>query len=140
MKYGQTESDTLPETGKKKTGGEILTQAVSDYIEAHSREKFSLQKMADDLYVNGCYLLRAFKKHTGYTPLAYHNHVRCEGAKDLLAHTDKGISEIGEIVGFVSSSHFSHVFKKSEGCTPTEYRMNNRTYWEKKENCEEDVS
>jgi AraC-like DNA-binding protein len=61
-------------------------------------------------------------------------------AKDLLAHTDKGISEIGEIVGFVSSAHFSHVFKKSEGCTPSDYRMNHRTYWEKKENCEEDVS
>ena len=54
MKQRQMNPETISETGKKKTGGEILTQAVSDYIEAHSREKFSLQKMADDLYVNGC--------------------------------------------------------------------------------------
>ena len=127
MKQGQMASETVSETGRKKTGGEILTQAVSDYIEAHSKEKFSLQQMADNLYVNGCYLLRAFKKHTGYTPLAYHNHVRCTEAKDLLVHTDKGISEIGEIVGFVSSAHFSHVFRKTEGCTPTEYRLRIRS-------------
>ena len=140
MSNQQIQSELPLKNETKKTGGEILSQAASDYIEAHSKEKFSLQKMADDLYVNGCYLLRAFKKHTGYTPLAYHNHVRCMEAKDLLVHTDKGISEIGEIVGFVSSAHFSHVFKKSEGCTPSDYRMNHRTYWEKKENCEEDVS
>ena len=112
--------------GRKKTGGEILTEAASDYIEMHSREKFSLQKMAGELFVNGSYLLRAFKKHTGYTPLAYHNHVRCEEAKELLLHSDDSISEIGETVGFVSSAHFSHVFKRTEGCTPTEYRINNQ--------------
>ena len=137
MKQSNPSSDSAASHTK---GGELLARTVSDYIESHFREKFSLQTMAKTLYVNGSYLLRVFKKHTGYTPLAYHNHVRCEGAKDLLAHTDKGISEIGEIVGFVSSAHFSHVFKKSEGCTPTEYRMNNRTYWEKKEDCEKDVS
>ena len=109
----------------KKTGGEILAQSASDYIRSHYREKFSLQKMAGDLYVNGSYLLRVFKKHTGYTPLAYHNHVRCEQAMELLGGSAKSVSEIGEAVGFVSSAHFSHVFKKEEGCTPSEYRSQN---------------
>ena len=47
-------------------------------------------------------------------------------AKELLAGSGEEISEIGETVGFVSSAHFSHVFKKLEGCTPTEYRINSR--------------
>ena len=122
---------THTEGRKKKSGGEALAQAASEYIEAHSKEKFSLQKMADSLYVNGSYLLRAFKKYKGYTPLEYHNLIRCEQAKELLAHTGEEISEIGEMVGFVSSAHFSHVFKKTEGCTPTEYRISHRVYWEK---------
>ena len=112
----------MSETGKKKSGGEILAQAASDYIEAHYKEKFSLQKMAGALFVNGSYLLRAFRKNTGFTPLAYHNHVRCRRARELLADPEKSVSEIGEEVGFVSSAHFSHVFRKTEGCTPTEYR------------------
>ena len=110
----------------KASSGEILARAVSDYIEAHFREKFSLQAMAGELYVNGSYLLRVFKKHTGYTPLAYHNHVRCEHARELLLHSDRSISEIGEAVGFVSSAHFSHVFKKEAGYTPSECRCGHR--------------
>ena len=108
---------------KKKTGGEILAQAAVGYIEAHYREKFSLQKMAGALYVNGSYLLRAFRKNTGYTPLAYHNHIRCRWAMQLLADPGITVSEAGEAVGFVSPAHFSHVFKKEAGCTPTEFRQ-----------------
>ena len=134
MKNGQIHPHAVSEAWKKKSSGETLTQAAAEYIESHSREKFSLQRMADDLFVNGSYLLRAFKKNKGYTPLAYHNHIRCEQAKELLARTGEGISEIGETVGFVSSAHFSHVFKKMEGCTPTEYRINHRVYWENEEN------
>jgi two-component system response regulator YesN len=121
------------EARRKRTGGENLAQEASEYIEAHFREKFSLQKMADSLYINGSYLLRAFKKYKGYTPLVYHNHIRCERAKELLARTDEEISEIGEAVGFVSSAHFSHVFKKTEDCTPTEYRISHRVYREEEE-------
>ena len=114
--------DRPDEAAAKRSSGELLTQAASDYIEAHFNEKFSLKKMAGELFVNGCYLLRVFKKHTGYTPLAYHNHIRCERAGELLLHSDRRISDIGGAVGFASSAHFTHVFKKERGFTPTEYR------------------
>ena len=117
-----------PEVRKKQTGGEILAQAASAYMEAHYKEKFSLQAMADTLYVNGSYLLRVFKKYRGCTPLVYHNLVRCRHAKELLVRTGEEVSEIGEKVGFVSSAHFSHVFRKTEGCTPTEYRLRHRVF------------
>ena len=106
----------------RNNSGEQLVQAAKAYITAHSTEKFSLQAIADALYVNKCYLLRQFKAHTGCTLLKYHNQVRCEQAKQMLADTALSISEIGEAVGFVSSSHFTHVFKKTAGVTPTEYR------------------
>ena len=111
---------------ERETGGETLARAAMAYIEAHSAEKFSLKTMAGALFVNGSYLLRAFKRHVGCTPLVYHHRVRCAKAKALLAGSDRSISEIGEIAGYVSSSHFTHVFNKLEGCTPTEYRMENR--------------
>ena len=132
MSHETIRSNLSDGTTKRKTGGEILTQSVLDYIETHYKERFSLQMIAGELFVNGSYLLRVFKKYTGFTPLAYHNHVRCERAKELLSNTGESVSDIGEAVGFVSSAHFSHVFKKTEGCTPTEYRINNRVYWKKK--------
>ena len=106
----------------RNNSGEQLVQAAKAYITEHSREKFSLQAVADALYVNKCYLLRQFRARTGGTLLGYHNQVRCEQAKQMLADTSLSISEVGETVGFVSSAHFAHVFKKTVGMTPTEYR------------------
>ncbi len=105
--------------------GKTLTLAAREYIEAHSAEKFSLQAVADALFVNGSYLLRVFKANTGHTLLWYHNHIRCERAKALLRSGSISISQVGEQVGFVSSAHFSHVFKKMTGMTPSDYRLAN---------------
>ena len=106
----------------KQDSGKALCKATKAYIEMHSAEKFSLEKMSKALFVNGSYLLRTFKRHTGMTPLCYHHQVRCEKAKSLLTETSLNISRVGESAGFVSSSHFSHIFRKMEGCTPSEYR------------------
>ena len=105
--------------------GNALARAAKDYVDAHSEEKFSLQAVADALFVNGSYLLRVFKANTGHTLLWYHNHIRCERAKALLRSGSISISQVGEQVGFVSSAHFSHVFKKMTGMTPSDYRLAN---------------
>lgn len=114
-------------TEVRRDSGEALTNAAKQYIEAHSAEKFSLQAVAEALFVNGSYLLRVFKAHTGQTLLGYHNFVRCENAKALLERTDLSVSQAGEAAGFVSSSHFSHIFRKLTGMSPTEYRQSRMT-------------
>ena len=111
----------MKEQGSRDSG-DMLVQAAKEYIEAHSTEKFSLKTLSEALFINGSYLLRLFKSRTGQTLLNYHNRIRCENAQALLRNTDMSISEVGEAVGFVSSAHFSHVFKKVSGITPTEYR------------------
>jgi len=111
---------------RKQTSGESLARAAQEYIEAHSKDKFSLDAMAGELYVNGSYLLRTFRRYTNMTPLHYHHIVRCAKAKELLLQTDRSISEVGEMVGFVSSAHFAHIFRKTEGCTPSAYRLANK--------------
>ena len=75
--------------------GQVLTHMAREYVQAHSEEKFSLQAIADALFVNGSYLLRVFKANTGHTLLWYHNHTRCENAKRLLL-SDRSISQVGE--------------------------------------------
>jgi len=39
-----------------------------------------------------------------------------------LKNEDISIAEIARLCGFISSGHFSTVFKKNEGQTPSEYR------------------
>ena len=111
----------------KRDSSAELSAAAQAYMEAHSAEKFSLEKMAKALFVNSSYLTRTFKKHTGETPLAYHHRLRCERAKELLLHSTLTVSQVGESVGYVSSSHFAHIFRKFEGCSPSEYQRCGQT-------------
>ncbi len=104
------------------TAGKRLAQQAGYYIREHSEQKFSLSEVAGALYVNSNYLARVFRRETGHTLLWYHNAVRCEKAKRLLAETDLLVSEIGAAVGYVSSAHFSHLFKKMTGCAPSNWR------------------
>jgi len=43
-------------------------------------------------------------------------------AKNQLMHSDKNISEIGFEVGYNDKTHFTKVFKRRTGQTPSEFR------------------
>lgn len=104
------------------TAGKRLARQAGYFIREHSEQKFSLEEIAGALFVNGNYLSRVFKRETGCTLLWYHNAVRCEKAKELLAESELPVSEVGAAVGFVSSAHFSHMFKKMTGIAPSSWR------------------
>ena len=99
-----------------------LVQAAKRYLAAHSAEKFSLEVLSRALFINGCYLERTFRELTGHTLLWYHHAARCEKAKELLTHSELTISAVSDQAGFASSAHFSRIFKKMAGMTPTQYR------------------
>ena len=108
----------------RTTAGKRLARQAAYFIREHSEQKFSLSGIAGALFVNANYLARVFKRETGRTLLWYHNAVRCEKAKQLLSGSDLPVSEVGAAVGFVSSAHFSHLFKKMTGIAPSAWREN----------------
>jgi AraC family transcriptional regulator of adaptative response / methylphosphotriester-DNA alkyltransferase methyltransferase len=99
-----------------------LVISAKKLIEEQYLEKFSLKKLADSLYVNESYLLRTFKQFTGNTLLEYHNMVRCRKSTEYLRNSDYNLTYISNMVGYCSSSHYIHCFKKCYKCTPTQYR------------------
>ena len=101
--------------------GELAARARA-YIQSHYTEKFSLDQMAEALFVNKIYLSKCFKQITGDTLLHYHNQTRCERARALLLGTELPMEVIGDRVGFATPSHFARVFRSLYGCSPTEYK------------------
>ena len=59
----------------------------------------------------------------------YIEQLRVQYAKNLLTQTEHDITEIAMLVGCCNSGHFSTVFKKNEGISPTQYRKYRQSGW-----------
>jgi len=65
---------------------------------------------------------RRFKKATGYSPIAYVQHLRVEEAKRRLERTAVPIDEISWNVGYEDPAFFRRLFKRITRITPGAYR------------------
>lgn len=99
-----------------------LTVAVINYIQHHLSEPIRVADMAKALFMSRPYLSAKFKEETGETLTDFILKEKTEEAKRLLRYSDKSFTAIGSYLGFSSVGHFSQVFKKYAGRTPTEYR------------------
>lgn len=99
-----------------------LVKQIIRYIEDTHTESFLLETLAQDLGYNKRYLCSAFKKATGITILDYLNHVRIRHATNCFYYYNVPISVIAQFVGFVTPLHFTRVFKKLVGISPSRFR------------------
>jgi AraC-like DNA-binding protein len=105
---------------------DTLHNAIS-FIKNNYEKKLTLQDVADFVYLNVTYFSKVFKDETGQTPGNFITATRIDAAKKLLSNTLTNIADIPELTGFESQSYFTRVFKKTEGCTPAQYRRMNQS-------------
>ena len=99
-----------------------LTVDVANYIQHHMSEPITVERLAEELFLNRSYLSRKFKEEAGESLTDFILKEKTEEAKRLLRYSDKPLTAIGAYLGFSSASHFSRVFKAYVGSTPGEYR------------------
>ena len=95
---------------------------VHEYIDAHLADNLDLQALADVAGLNMHHFARAFKQSTGEAPHRFVLRKRVERAKQLLCHSQVPVIEASVRTGFVDQSHFSKVFRRMVGLSPTEFR------------------
>lgn len=97
------------------------------YIEEnYAKETISLNEVAGAVEVSANYFSTVFRQETEMTFTEYVTQKRMEKAKQLLRQTERQSGDIATEVGFKDPHYFSFVFKKTQGCTPREYRSGMR--------------
>lgn len=108
---------------EQESQGKKLIKKALEYIEAnYARESLSLNEAAGAVDVSANYFSAVFSQEMEMTFTEYVTKKRMEKAKELLRQTEKHSGEIAAEIGFKDPHYFSFVFKKTQGCTPREYR------------------
>ncbi len=103
-------------------GGSQECAAVRRHIEERYYDDLSLDVLAEIAHINKYYLVHAFRKEYGITPINYLIERRIREGKYLLENTNHSLAHISQILGFSSPSYFSQSFRKLAGQSPMEYR------------------
>ena len=78
---------------------------------------------ASELCLSPGYFGDLIKKQTGSSAQTYIQKKIMDAAKEHLQNREKSISQISDELGFQYPQHFTRLFKKVVGCTPSEYRI-----------------
>ncbi len=98
-----------------------VVEQMVNYLEDHYNEKISLDQIAENMYLSPFYISKIFKSETGDTPIRHLINIRLEKARELLAGGYGGSTqEVAAMVGYDDAYHFSKLFKKHYGITPSQ--------------------
>lgn len=100
---------------------QTLVAKMKVYIREHIDE-VSRGQLAEYFYLSPSYLSKLFHRETGESLIDYIQKERIALAKELLSYKDYSISDTAIRTGYTNFSHFSKQFRKFVGCTPNEFR------------------
>ncbi len=114
--------DLRNKNSQKRYAG--LIEKAKEYMHLKfAMSDLTLDKVASTVNVSPNYFSSLFNQETGKTFIEYLTDIRMEKAKEYLRCSGRKITEIGFLVGYLDSHYFSYIFKKTQNCTPSEYRM-----------------
>ena len=101
---------------------EEIIRDICRYIIENINEEIAIEQLEENFYYNRFYIIRAFKKTTGYTIKEFTNKVKVLKTVDPLLFTDDTILKIALNNGFNSQEYYSETFKNVIGISPINFR------------------
>jgi DNA-binding IclR family transcriptional regulator len=125
MKKGAQElSLRLRTTGRTPSKAYVLSvvEQAKEIIDNGVHQPIDMRQLAENLYVSYSWFRKVFKEQTGEAPAEYHLNRRIEKACERLRSTDLTVRQISEELGFKNQNHFSALFKRKTGASPSAFR------------------
>lgn len=101
---------------------DIIEIAKDQIRKTYMSDEISLNTIAAEVGMSPSYFSSIFSKEMGKTFVEYLTEIRMDRAKELLICSSMKTSEIGYEVGYKDPHYFSYIFKKTQNCTPKEFR------------------
>lgn len=113
----------VPSEIKKQEKHLRFLQQITDYVERHHAEKFSVQAMAETFGYSPDYMERLFRRQMGLTLIEYLYTIRVARVRDELLATDLPVGQILERHGCTNYRVSMKAFRQHYGCTPNALRQ-----------------
>jgi AraC-like DNA-binding protein len=98
--------------------GETRLEALLREMRTAPEKAYRLDDLARRAGMAPSHFIARFRSLTGLPPHHFLLHTRIEAARRLLRESDVPITELALRLGFCSSQHFAHIFKRHTGITP----------------------
>ncbi len=120
----------------KRQGTENQRMAVQSRLEVHDpnlvrclelmdaniENPIDINTIASQMGLSVRQIQRLFRRYLGTSPNAYYSDMRLDNARYLIQHTTMNIGEVALATGFAGSTHFTRIYRRKFGVTPSESR------------------
>jgi len=104
---------------ESENGRDSIYKAREILLE-HIGNPITIKELSRKVAINECYLKKGFKEIFGTTIFDFYQQQRMEHAKYLLYEKSLSVTDVSDLLGYSSISHFSAAFKKHTGLKPCE--------------------
>lgn len=109
-------------TGRTDRRPPAWLRLVKDFLHEHYASPPGLYELAAAAGVHPTHLARVFRHFEGCTAGEYVRGIRIANARQKLLDLRLSLVEIGNECGFADQAHFTRVFKRATGMTPSAFR------------------
>ena len=95
---------------------------IVSFLERSVYSSLTIEDILKNTHYGRAYLMRIFKRETGYSIMEYFVNLKIEKAKELLRDNQLSVREISDKLSFNEPNYFTKTFKRITGAPPTAYR------------------
>lgn len=99
-----------------------LVDSILLYMQNNLNQPPSLATLCNHFSISRTYLCRIFKESVGTSPIDFWISSKIKEAKKLIREGNHNITQISEQLGYTSIHHFTRMFKRCTGMSPTSYK------------------
>lgn len=99
-----------------------LVDSILYFMQQNLDQPPSLSALCQSFSLGRTYLCQVFRDVTGNSPVDYWINLKIREAKRLIREGNMNITQIAGVLGYSSIHHFTRMFKRFVGISPTDYK------------------